>query len=51
MSGDDESRDARKPNPPRCRHQPAHGGFVFRVGANWTYAYGFPYQVSFGHAF
>lgn len=33
------------------RHQRRQGGFVFRVGANWTYRYGFPLQVSFGHAF
>jgi hypothetical protein len=33
------------------RHQRPQGGFVFRVGANWTYLYGIPYQISFGHAF
>lgn len=33
------------------RHQRPQGGFVFRVGANWTYLYGIPYQVSFGYAF
>ena len=33
------------------RHQRPQGGFVFRVGANWTYLYGLPVQVSFGHAF
>ena len=33
------------------RYQRAQGGFVFRVGANWTYLYGIPYQMSFGYAF
>jgi len=33
------------------RYQRAQGGFVFRVGANWTYVYGIPYQMSFGYAF
>src|SRR5207247_3804476 len=33
------------------RYQRAEGGFVFRVGANWTYLYGIPYQVSVGYAF
>src|SRR5258706_508741 len=33
------------------RHQRQQGGFTFRVGANWTYLYGLPFQVSFGHAF
>lgn len=33
------------------RHQRPGGGFVFRAGANWTYVYGLPFQVSFGHAF
>ena len=33
------------------RYQRASGGFFFRAGANWTFWYGYPVQVSAGYTF
>lgn len=33
------------------RYQPSEGGFMFRVGAAWTYGFGFPFEASIGYAF
>lgn len=33
------------------RYQPVDGGLLFRAGGAWTYAYGFPIEVSLGYAF
>lgn len=33
------------------RYQPWTGGLLFRAGGAWSYAYGFPVQISLGYAF